>query len=70
MPDSAMDWIVVIGVIAGIVAAWAALRSPSVRRKLGLKIAGSQRVDFTATPKTEADVSVKKSEDVSIKIGD
>lgn len=70
MPESGMDWIVTVGVIAAIVSAFFALRSPMVRRKLGLKVLRSSRVDISATDATEADVSVKRSEDVSIKLGD
>jgi len=62
-------WGAVVG-LATIILGALALRSPKVRKKLGLTVRGSQGVEIGATDKTEAEIDIDRSQDVKVKIGD
>lgn len=70
MPQTTMDYWVIAGVVIAGVTLVAALRSPKIRKKLGLNVTGSKRVDANISKSAEADVTVTRSEDVRVKIGD
>ncbi len=61
-------WWGAIAALISILLAALALRTPVVRKNLGLKIRRSHSVDVVATDATKADIDVRRSQDVRIKI--
>lgn len=55
--------------LAAVVVGIIALRSPTVRKKLGINVKNSRNVKLAATDETEANIQVEKSSDVDISVG-
>lgn len=69
MPADFFNWMSLAIAAAALIVGILGLRSPKVRKLLGLKVRKSKRVEINATDKTEADINVDRSEDVKISIG-
>ncbi|WP_081532702.1 hypothetical protein [Rhodovulum sp. P5] len=74
--QAALDWVnqnqavIMIALAAAtLIATVLGLRYPAVRRRLGLKIHRSDRVDVAATDKSETDIRIGRSKDVKVRIG-
>ncbi len=70
MPQSGMDYWVIAGVVIPALALILALRTPAIREKLGFRVTGSKRVAADISKSAEANVDIKRSEDIRINIGD
>jgi len=64
-----------IGVVGNLIALVAvivaiiALKTPAIRKKLGIKVKNARNVKLAATDQSEANIEVEKSSDVEISVG-